>query len=100
MQRGKRLRSLFVDAEGRLSIQYLAECPTRLPGLVKTFVRTATDLERGGLFVYEEQRDPLLNLAATYRNCVVASRYSLDQMTAHLEMALQERRKEWLTRKR
>ena len=97
MQRGKRLRGLFISGDA-ISIRRICQAPPVFPALAhKPFVRTGVDLPRG-ICVYEEESQPLRNLAATYRDRVAANGYSLDQMTAHLQMALQERR-EWLTQK-
>jgi hypothetical protein len=84
------MRGLFVSADG-ISIRRIREAPPVFPALTKPFVRTGVDLPRR-ICVYEEQSQPLRNLAAAYRNMMAESEYGLDRMTASLGMALQERR--------
>jgi hypothetical protein len=85
------LRGLFVSGDG-ISIRRIREAPPMFPALThKRYLRTGIDLSRR-ICVFEEQAQPLRNLAAAYRSMMAESEYGLDQMTASLGMALQERR--------
>ena len=66
MRRKKPFRAMFVSADGKISTRHIKESPARLPGFVRTFVRTGVDLKKN-LFTYEEERDPLASLPTLYQ---------------------------------
>ena len=53
------MRALFLDNQSRVSINKRTDCPPRLAGLVRSFVRTAVDVRRRCAY-YEEETPKLM----------------------------------------